>query len=177
MSKQGSYAVLTEPEARLAKAGSTGTSHTLTMTVDKTKTPPTATLSDRNLKIKNGDKVIWEFVDTEGNPLGDSSAKVAFHKLSSTPGDPDSNSEISVDISEEVASGNSYEASYSVSLGTTKLTFSRHHVLDDPPTLVIDNMGKPPGTPHPKPHPKPGDRDQDDQEGAERHPWRRHSAS
>ena len=169
MSKKSfSYPVLVaSPADGIADgAKSTGTSHTLTMWVDAAN--KTVKISCGSLSVVNGDQVVWDFKDKDGNPLTGKDLKIVFSRsLTSGPKGPNA-TKITLDISEDDDSKplKSYTATYSVTLDGESLT-----VTDDgiSPQLVIDKVGKPPAM-------GGGDCDDDDDEDTGHHRRRRHHA-
>ncbi|HEV7509983.1 MAG TPA: hypothetical protein VGS07_34240 [Thermoanaerobaculia bacterium] len=154
MSKHESYALLTEPELLTVgpRATSTGTIHTLTAVVDVTVTPKTVKVSDPSLHIHNGDKVIWDFKDPAGAGLRlpDPKKKLAvvfIDMLESTPGDANSDPKISLDLSENTPGSDpavELTARYQIKIGTEVVVRTLRTPGDT--QLVIDGLGKPPGT-------------------------------
>ncbi|MFY9823708.1 MAG: hypothetical protein WAM82_20165 [Thermoanaerobaculia bacterium] len=158
MSKQESYAVLTEQENLFGpRATSTGTTHTLTVLVDLSAAPKTVSVSDPSLHIHNGDRVVWDFKDKTGGKLSlaDPSklAVVFIDKLESAPEAASSDPKIGLDASENTpdsGTGDPYTANYQIKLGTDIL---RRPIRTPGDTqLVIDGLGKPPGTAPRSPH-------------------------
>ncbi len=155
MSKQSAYPVLTETDLSPVIATSTGTSHTLTVTV---RTDGTFGISDSKLRIKNGDKVIWSLgsVKTTETPIITFSGTVVRGNISGTRGHGDVSHEVLKElkthplaepysVSLKAEDGTEKKLTYAVS--TTTLTSALNSDPPPPtePYLMIDNIGDPPG--------------------------------
>lgn len=147
MNKPAAYPEPMEPLADLLIATKSGTSHTVKVVVNRAAA--TVKLSDGSLHIKNGDAVIWD-------PTGiDSSDKLVIRFAGTilrsshigAAGRP-----VSVDVTEEVVVGETPKEPYSLVLldkdgKEIPLTYDglTSRFADAEPTLVVDDMGKPPG--------------------------------